>query len=120
MTEGYAEDSHIVGSAIAGSDHGLGDHLVGNAEARREVRQGGLHVAVQADPVFARDHDFSGRQALEASVVLRVHVLREVDLPAQAVIDGQFRSDAPGVLNVGEEPVLALGGIGRVADVTAE
>ena len=117
VSERHAEDADIVGSPVAGPDHGLRIQLVGESQARRQVGQVRFDVAIQADAVFAGDQDLARGQVLEASVVLAVHVLREVNLPAQAVIQGQLRGDAPGVLNVGEEPLLAFGGIGRVTHV---
>ena len=53
-------------------------------DARREVGERGFDVAVHADAVLAGDHNFAGGKVLEPAVVLAVHILREVDLPAQA------------------------------------
>ena len=120
VAEGDAEHADVVGAAVAGADDGLRVQLVGDADARREVGQRGLDVAVHADAVLAGDHDFAGGEVLEAAVVLAVDVLREVDLPAQADVHGELRRDLPGVLHVGEEAVLPFGGLGGVADVAGE
>jgi len=90
MAEGYAEDSDVVGAAVAGANHGLGVELVGDADARPEVRERGLDIAIQADTVLAGDHDFAGGEILKAAVVLAVDVLREVDFPTQSEVDGEL------------------------------
>ena len=92
VTEGDAENADVVGAAVARADHGLRIQLVGDADARREVGQRGLDVAVHADAVLAGDHHFARGEVLEAAVVLAVHILREVDLPAHADVHGEFRA----------------------------
>src|SRR5262249_733249 len=65
-------------------------------------------------------HHFARCEILETAISCAVDVLREVDLPAQAVVDGEFVRDAESVLNVAKEPVLALRCFCRVADVARE
>jgi hypothetical protein len=68
----------------------------------------GLDIAVQPDAILAGDQDLARGQVLEASGVLGVDVLREVNLPAQAVIESQFRGNTPSILDVGEQPAVAF------------
>src|SRR5207237_8929426 len=112
VTERYTEYADIVGTTIAGPQHRAGRDLIGDSEARRKVLERSIHVAVHADAIFAGDQNLAGGQALEASLIFVVHILREINLPAQSVIQSQLRRDAPGVLGIGEKAVLAIGGIG--------
>ena len=56
----------------------------------------------------------------KAAFVFTVDVLGEINFPAQAVVQSQFRSYAPGVLAVIEHSMLPLGSIGTGADVAAQ
>ena len=120
VAEGNAKDPDIVRAAIPSADDGLRIELVGDSHARGEVLVRRVDVAIQTDAIFTRDHHFTGGEVLEAALVFAVHVLREIDFPTNSVIHGQLRGDAPSVLDVGEEAILAFGRLGGIADVAGE
>ena len=80
----------------------------------------GIYVAIQSNSVLAGNQHFPGAGVHKAAIAGCIHILREVNVPTQTVIHCEFRGEAPGILNVGEQPVLPLGCSGGVADVTLE
>ena len=56
----------------------------------------------------------------EAAVALGIDGFRRVDFPAQAVVEGQLRRNAPGVLPVEEVPPLMLRRVKLCADEAVE
>ena len=80
----------------------------------------GINVAVQADAVLTGNKDLAGVGIYKPAVARRIHVLRKVNVPAHTIIHRQLGRETPGILNVGEQPVLPLGSIGGVAHVTSE
>src|SRR5262245_57918684 len=111
MPERNAKHSDIIGTSVARANDCLWRDLVGNAYAWSKMRQGRTHIAIQTYAVLSGNQHFSGGKTLITALVLPVHVLREIDLPAQPVVDGQSWRDAPGVLDVGEETALPLSSV---------
>src|SRR5713226_7386802 len=82
------------------------------------MRESRVDVSVEAHAVLAQGENFTSAEPQEPAVALVIHVLRKVNFPAQAVIQGQARRDAPGILDIEEFAVLPLGSIRGIADIT--
>ena len=54
----------------------------------------------------------------KSALPLTVHVLGEVDFPAQPIVQGQLRGNAPGVLPIEESALLTFRRVQAAADVT--
>ena len=86
-----------------------------HADLYREVRRKTPGVA------FAQvGQHFTGGQVLESSLPFTVHVLREVDLPTQSVVQREIRSHTPRVLDIREGAFLTFRGFRRGAYVPRE
>ncbi len=59
-----------------------------------------------------RQSDVPGVQIEQAALALAIHGLREVQLPAEAIIDSEPRGSAPLILGIEEEALLSLLRIG--------
>ena len=121
VSEIRPEHADIVAPSISQPYDGLGCDLVRNAQARSKRFVVVIHVAVQADIAEAGHADGAGSIEVldvgESAVALGIDRLREVDLPAQSVVDGQLVGCPPGVLAVKEPALLALGCIVRGSNV---
>src|SRR5262249_39773629 len=79
-----------------------------------------LNVAVGSKSTLSRHPNGAVGEIGKPALVFSIHGLREINFPAQAVVERQLRSDAPSVLSVEKEPFLPLGGVSTGADVSAE
>src|SRR5262245_40229885 len=100
MPERDAEDADVIRPSVAGAEYRFRGDLVSDSEAWREMLERGFHVSVHVNPILARDQNLARIQILEPALVFAVHRLREVNLPAQAIIDRQLGRNSPGVLRV--------------------
>ena len=114
VPEVRTENANVVTTAIASSDYRLRGYLVGDSKARGEGLKIITNVAIRPVRAIASDPD-----AAETAIVdnigktaksLSVYRLREVDLPAQSIVDGELGSETIGVLTVKEPSLLALSG----------
>ena len=119
VAEDRAEHAGVVAAAVAGANHRLLVDLVGGAEPGRPVDLV-LDVAGQVDVAHAAHPDLAGVDVQPAAVARLVDRLRVVDVGAQAVVEGQLRGGAPGVLDVVEVPPLALPRVRARADEALE
>ncbi len=121
VSEVRTEHADVIAASVTHSHYGLRSQLVSDADARSKCRVSVVNVAVQADIAEAGDADGAGSVEIhnvgESAVSFGIHGLREVDFPAQTIVDGQLGSCAPGVLTVKEPALLALGCVVRGSDV---
>src|SRR5947208_8175103 len=73
------------------------------------MRQSSIDVPIEVRAVLPGNQYLACAQVLEAAITGAVHILGEVNLPAQPVTYGQLSADSPGVLSVGKETILPLG-----------
>ena len=108
MAEQRSEDADVEAASVTHADHGLGVDLVGDSDAGSEELPVGGGATVVTDAAVARDANHAFRQDRETAVAFAVHKFRSVVLPAQAIVDGQFVSRAPGILAVEEVSILSF------------
>ena len=94
VAEIRAEHADVVAAAITHADYGLGSELVGNAQPRSKSPERIINVAIGADISKACDTNGTGSVQVvdigEAAVSFTVNGLGEVNLPAQAIVDGEL------------------------------
>ena len=108
MSEVGAEHTHVVAAAISHAEHSFRRDLVGYTNAGREGRPVVIDVPAQVIRTEATHANDAFLDIGKSTFALPVHRLGEVDLPTQAVVEGQLRSNSPGVLAVEERALLPL------------
>src|SRR5581483_448766 len=97
---------------VSHSENGLGAQLVCDTEPRCESVIGVVDVAVGTDAAIAGDPH--GASAIkvddigETAAAFGVDCLGEINLPTQAVIDGQLGCSSKGILPIEERALLSL------------
>ena len=117
-----SEHADVIAAPVTHADNRLWSYLVSNSQPRRELRPVVFGASVITDTAVASNPNYSFRQYCETAVALTVHAFRSVELPAQTVVKGQFRRDAPGVLAIEEIAILRFHcrRFGRRTDVAVE
>src|SRR3984957_879107 len=82
--------------------------LIGKAEAPAQIEQIDARVAVGSDTADSSYADNSGVQIGEPAVAGAVDRLRKDDVPTHAVVQGELRRYAPGILRVKSAALLAI------------
>jgi hypothetical protein len=123
VRHGGTEDGAEVADAVedlaeSAADHGVGSPLVCKAEASAEIKQVDFGIAVSTDAANAGNADAACVEVGETSGSRGVDGLGKDDVPADAVVKGEPRSDAPAILRVEAAPLLPVGRGGAV-DVEA-
>src|SRR5262245_21101390 len=119
MAEERTEDPNVVAAAIARANHHLVGGLVREAQSRGEI-DAVLHVAAETGTAEADSAYLARIEVQETGVAGLVDRLRIDNVQAQAVVDGQLRRQAPGVLPVIEMTPLPFTGVRAGTDVTPE
>ena len=113
-----AEHAHVEAATVPHANYSLGSHLIGEPQARSNRLPGVVDVSVQSIGSVAGDADNAFYGIGKAAVSFGIDPLREVDLPAQAIVQRQLRSDTVRVLPVEKPSLLPFRGIQARADET--
>src|SRR5260370_8470500 len=108
VAEQGCKDADVEAASVPHADHSLGVDLVGDSNAGSDELPVGRRTTVVTDAAVARDANHAFGQDRKTAVTLPVHNFGSVVLPAQAIVDGQLVSGAPGILPVEEVAVLWL------------
>ena len=120
VTEDRAEDADIEAPAISHTHHCLGSELISNSHTWSKGFVSVVDIAVGSEGAFAGDPDRTIGQIGKTALIFPVNRLGEVDLPPQAVVEGQLRSDPPCILTIEEETFLPLRCINAGTHVTVK
>ena len=108
VAEEGTEHADVKAAPISHAHDRLGRDLVSNTQSGSERLVAGVNVAIQVIRAEAANANDAFFDVGETAVALSVNPLREVQLPAQSVVDRQLGSDAPSILTVEEPTFLAL------------
>src|SRR5438270_10281791 len=118
MAKVRSEHADVEASTVAHTKHGLRCELVGHPQPRGKGSQTVVDIAAEAIRSKSCNANDSFLGIGKAAVALRVHGLREINLPPQSVVDGQLLCCAPSVLSVEEPTFLTLRGSQTAAHKT--
>src|SRR5882724_8803098 len=85
-----SEDADVVTAAVTHAYHGLWIDFVGDSQPRGKLFVVVASVSVVADVSITRNSNLAFRKHREAAVSLAIDILGRVELPAQAIVHGQF------------------------------
>src|SRR5713101_2716233 len=120
MSEDRTEDAYVITAAIAHADDSLGRSLIGDTDTGSKVMVADIGVASHVDALLAGNTSLAGSQVNPSALVFARSRLWKKQLPAQSVVESQFRRDAPRIFAVKEQPGLSLVGVRRGANIPAE
>ena len=120
MSKDRTEHAQVVAAPVAAADHGLRVQLIGDAQTRRKVVQGRLHIQIAAHAIHARHQHLARLEAYKTSARISVDHLRTVDFPPQSVVHGQPGRHLPGILAEEKPPVLGFARVERIGNVAFE
>src|ERR1700722_11177671 len=122
MAEVGTKHAHVEASSVTHPDHGPWANLVSGPQPRRKV--GPLIVDVSVKPNIAvACHAvvaIAEGDVGETTLAFAVYVFGEVNLPTQAIVEGEFRGGAPSVLGIIEHAMLTFCRVHAGADVAAQ
>ena len=99
MSEVGTEHPDVIASAVTRTNYRLGCQLISDTEARRKCGEFVIDIPIQPVRAKASDPDPAETAVIDdigkATVALRVYRLREIDLPAQSIVDGQLGRHTP-------------------------
>ena len=94
MAEIGTENTYVIASTITHAHNCFWRELVGDTKTRSESTEGVVNIAIRTDVAKAGNTDGTGSIQVvdvgEASVPFTVNGLGEVNLPAQAIVDGEL------------------------------
>ena len=114
-----SEHAHIKAASVTHADDGLGIQLIRDSQTRSKRVPGVIDVSIQPNSSFAGNPVQALSQIGESTVVFAIHVLREINFPAQTIIQSQLRGNTPGVLSVIKHAMLTFRRVKTSADVAA-
>ena len=120
VSKDRAKDADIEAAAIAHANHGLLPPPISNAQPRREILEAVLDVHRRVDATDAGYQDVPGCHVYEPARASRRYGLREINLPAQAIIKRQVRRNTPSILAIEEPPLLSLARVACSAHITLQ
>src|SRR5580698_3086599 len=102
MAEIGTEHANVEPAAVSDAYNGLRIKLIGKAGAWTEGFERVRHAAIEWNAAIASHQQLTIIQVAKTGVALGGDGLGIVNFPAQAVGERELRTDAPGVLGVGE------------------
>ncbi len=95
-----------VDASISGTDHRGWFDLIGETEARGKVVPALLYIQVRPVISVTGDADIPRAKIEQTSTSFAIDRFREIPLPAQAIVESEFRCQSPLVLSIVEKALL--------------
>jgi hypothetical protein len=103
-----AKDSEIEAAPISETENSLRRNFIRNPRTWREIGETICYVSLQIDISKASHIDRTGIEVHPSACSLAGYRLREIDLPANPIIEDQLAINPEGILPIEEQSFLAF------------